>query len=138
MRTDLLEGWQRTLNEDAPNSFLINIQPQERDSIVNVFEQAGIAAPEFVPLVRARMTTINGEDVKTREYPVEDGEWMANREANLTWAEDLSDSNELVAGEWWSADYDGPPLVSLEEEAGGRAWRRSRRYADVYDRWSGN
>ena len=117
VRTDLLEGWQQTLDEDAPNSFLINIQPQERESIVNVFESAGIAAPEFVPLVRARMTTINGEDVKTREYPEEDGEWMANREANLTWAENLSDSNELVAGEWWSADYDGPPLVSLEEEA---------------------
>jgi putative ABC transport system permease protein len=87
VRTDLLNGWQRTLDENAPNHFLINIQPQERDSIAEIFEKADIEAPNFVPLVRARMATINGEDVKTREYPVEDGRWMANREANITWAE---------------------------------------------------
>jgi putative ABC transport system permease protein len=42
---------------------------------------------------------------------------MANREQNLTWAEEVSDSNELLDGEWWPADYAGKPLVSLEEEA---------------------
>jgi putative ABC transport system permease protein len=117
VRTDLLQGWQRTLDENAPNHFLINIQPHERDSITEIFESANIEAPNFVPLVRARMATINGEDVKTREYPEEDGRWMANREANLTWAEELSPTNELVEGEWWEPGYDGPPLVSVEEEA---------------------
>jgi putative ABC transport system permease protein len=117
VRTDLLEGWQRTLDENAPNNFLINIQPQERGSIAEIFQSGGVAAPIFVPMVRARMQTINDEDVKTREYPLEDGKWMANREQNLTWAETLSDSNELVKGEWWPVDYDGEPLVSLEEEA---------------------
>lgn len=117
VRTDLLEGWQQTLDENAPNNFLINIQPQERGSIAEIFQSGGVAAPTFVPMVRARMQTINGEDVKTREYPEEDGKWMANREQNLTWAEQLSASNELVEGEWWPADYTGDPLVSLEEEA---------------------
>jgi putative ABC transport system permease protein len=117
VRTDLLEGWQKTIDENAPNNFLINIQPHERGSIAEIFQSGGIAAPKFVPMVRARMQTINGEDVKTREYPVEDGEWMANREQNLTWAETISASNELVDGEWWPIDYDGEPLVSLEEEA---------------------
>ena len=117
VRTDLLAGWQQTLDEDAPNHFLINIQPAERASVAGIFQENGIAAPEFVPLVRARMTTINGEGVKDREYPTADGEWQANREANLTFAENLSGSNELVAGEWWEPDYAGPPLVSVEEEA---------------------
>ena len=117
VRTDLLEGWQQTLDENAPNNFLINIQPQERGSIAEIFQSGGVAAPAFVPMVRARMQTINGEDVKTREFPVEDGKWMANREQNLTWAEQLSATNELVKGEWWPADYTGNPLVSLEEEA---------------------
>ena len=117
VRTDLLEGWKQTLDENAPNNFLINIQPQERGSIAEIFQSGGVAAPIFVPMVRARMQTINGEDVKTREYPVKDGEWMANREQNLTWAETLSASNEIVKGEWWPVDYDGEPLVSLEEEA---------------------
>lgn len=117
VRTDLLESWQRSLDEDAPNHFLINVQPQERASIAEIFQGGGITVPDFVPLVRARMQTINDEDVKTREYPADDGRWMANREANLTWAEDLSSSNEIVAGEWWPADYQGEPLVSVEQEA---------------------
>ena len=117
VRTDLLEGWQQTLDENAPNHFLINIQPQERESIAAIFADAGVEAPEFVPMVRARMQTINGEDVKEREYPVEDGRWMANREQNLTWAESISPTNELVDGEWWPAGYEGEPLVSLEQEA---------------------
>ena len=117
VRTDLLQGWKQTLDENAPNHFLINIQAHERGSIAEIFQSDGIAAPRFVPLVRARMATINGESVKTREYPVEDGKWMANREQNLTWAETLNSSKEIIKGEWWPPDYDGEPLVSLEEEA---------------------
>jgi putative ABC transport system permease protein len=117
VRTDLLQVWQQTLDENAPNHFLINVQPQERESIAAIFERNGVEAPEFVPMVRARMQTINGEDVKEREYPVEDGEWMANREQNLSWAANISPSNEVVDGEWWPADYAGEPLVSLEQEA---------------------
>jgi putative ABC transport system permease protein len=117
VRTDLLEGWRQSLSEDAPNHFLINIQPEERGSIAEIFQSEGIAAPQFVPLVRARMTEINDESVKTRKYPVRDGEWMANREANLTFADEMSSSNELVEGEWWAPGYDGEPLVSVEQEA---------------------
>ncbi len=117
VRTDLLQSWQETLDENAPNHFLINIQPTERASVARIFQQGGVAAPEFVPLVRARMTSINGEDVKTRAYPSPDGRWQANREANLSFATDVSASNEVVDGAWWSQDYAGPPLVSVEEEA---------------------
>ena len=121
VRSDLLEGWRQSIDEDAPNHFMINIQPHERDSVAGIFTAAGLDAPEFVPLVRARMATINGEDVETREYPTPDGDWLANREANLSWAAELSSSNEIVEGEWWPADYSGPPLASIEEEAAADA-----------------
>ena len=117
VRTDLLEGWRQTIDVDAPNHFMINIQPNELESVASIFESAGVMAPDFVPLVRARMSTINDEDVKTRSYPDPGGRWMANREANLSFAAKLSDSNEIIEGEWWPEDYDGPPLVSVEEEA---------------------
>lgn len=117
VRTDLLEGWRQTLDEDAPNHFLINIQPHEVESVGAFFEESGAKVPVFTPLVRARMTLINGESVKEREYPNEDGRWLTNREANLSWTAEMSDSNELLAGEWWPRDYDGPPLVSIEEES---------------------
>ena len=117
VRTDLLEGWRASLDENAPNHFLINIQPHEVDAVGSLFAENGIEAPTFTPLVRARMTTINDESVKDREYPNRDGEWLANREANLSWSAALSSSNDIVDGEWWPADYAGPPLASIEEEA---------------------
>ena len=117
VRTDLLEGWKNTMDQDAPNHFIINVQREERESITAIFAAAGIPAPPFDPMVRARMTLINDESVKTREYPTPGGDWLANREANLSWATDLNPSNEIVSGEWWPADYDGPTLVSIEEEA---------------------
>jgi len=117
VRTDLLEGWRASLDENAPNHFLINIQPHEVDAVGALFAQNDIEVPTFTPLVRARMTTINDESVKDREYPNRDGEWLANREANLSWSAELSSSNDIVDGEWWPADYAGPPLASIEEEA---------------------
>ena len=117
VRTDLLDGWRQTLDADAPNHFMINIQPHELESVANIYRNAGIEPPEFVPMIRARMSTINDVSVKDREYPDPGGEWMANREANLSFASKLSASNEIVEGEWWPEDYDGPALVSIEEEA---------------------
>jgi putative ABC transport system permease protein len=117
VRTDLLDGWRATLDDDAPNHFLINIQPHEVDSVASLFVNNGLVRPTFTPLVRARMTTINEEPVKDRDYPVERGRWFANREANLSWAAEMSASNELLQGKWWPVDYDGPPLVSIEQEA---------------------
>ena len=121
VRTDLLEGWQQTLDEDAPNHFLINIQPHELDSVAALFVENEVEAPTFTPLVRARMTSINGESVKQRSYPNEEGEWLANREANLSWSAELSSSNEILEGEFWPPDYSGPPLVSIEEESATNA-----------------
>ncbi len=116
VRTDLLESWRRTLDEDAPNHFLINIQRSERDSVTDIFESQGVDPPDFAPLVRGRMTTINGISVKDRTYPAADARWFVSREQNLSWASRLSSSNEIVEGDWWPADHDGPPLVSIEEE----------------------
>jgi putative ABC transport system permease protein len=121
VRTDLLEGWRQTLDENAPNHFLINIQPHEVEPVGEIFVANSVEVPVFTPLVRARMTTINGESVKDRTYPNEDGKWLANREANLSWSAEMSSSNELLQGQWWPADYAGPPLVSIEEEAATNA-----------------
>jgi len=116
VRTDLMESWRRTLDENAPNQFLINIQPDETDAVRRIFEERGIEPPALSPMVRARMTLINGESAKDQSFPDPGGEWFVNREQNLSWAAALSDSNEILDGEWWPPGYDGPPLVSIEEE----------------------
>ncbi|MEM1176016.1 MAG: FtsX-like permease family protein [Pseudomonadota bacterium] len=114
VRTDLLAGWQRTLTEEAPNQFMINIQRSEVASIRDIFTSRELAPPDLFAMVRARITTVNDNTVKEHDAPER---WFLEREQNLSWAEQLDDSNELLAGEWWPTGYDGPPLVSIEEEA---------------------
>ena len=63
VRNDLMSTWRASLPVDAPNQFLINIQPHEVDSIRDFLEQRGISTPAFTPLVRARMTLLNGQDI---------------------------------------------------------------------------
>ncbi|MDH3588174.1 MAG: FtsX-like permease family protein [Gammaproteobacteria bacterium] len=117
VRNDLLAGWRATLDTQAPNHFLINIQPDERDSVRDTLVAEGLPAPEFVPLVRARMTRVGNDTVGERNYRSDRGRRLAGRGANLTYAEKLSASNRILAGEWWPRDYNGPPLVSVEIDA---------------------
>ena len=56
VRTQLMSQWRATLPESAPNHFLINIQPEERDAIGAALVAYGVGAATFTPLVRARIT----------------------------------------------------------------------------------
>lgn len=114
IRTDLLDAWRTSLPEDAPNNFLINIQRDEVAGVEEVFADAGVPVPRLAPLVRARMTAINGESVEDIETQGQ-GRQLLNREANLTWAREIDPSNRLVAGEWWDADTT-EHLVSVDDE----------------------
>ena len=117
IRTDLLTDWQKALGENTPNYFLINIQSYQTEGIREILKSSDGVLPEFVPLVRARMTEINGQSVQDRSYPDERGNWLANREANLSWSKTVNSKNKVTDGSWWSADYKGPPLVSIERSA---------------------
>jgi putative ABC transport system permease protein len=113
VRTGLLDAWYTSLPTDAPNHFMINIQREETDGIRALFAAYGEEAPELVPMVRGRLTAIDGVDLRTRRTRGEGGGWLM-REANLTWAEDLDATNEIVAGEWW-APGSARAEISVEE-----------------------
>ena len=101
--------------EGAPNHFLINIQPAERAGIAQALADVGVAAPEFTPLVRARISHINGLPVAQYEAVTERGRDELEDETNLTWSAEVPVANTLARGEWWAADAPLPEL-SLEEE----------------------
>jgi putative ABC transport system permease protein len=112
VRTSLLDTWYASLPADTPNHFMLNIQPEEVDGVREVFRERGLVPPKLAPMVRARLTAINGEDLRERAMRGDVG-WLS-RDANLTWADDLDASNEVVAGRWWPPDTDRPEL-SVEE-----------------------
>jgi putative ABC transport system permease protein len=115
VRTELMSEWQATLPENAPNHFLINIQPTERDAVGATLVAAGVAEPQFTPLVRARISHVNG--IPAADYPAltERGRDELEDETNLTWSAQLPEANDLVSGEWWG-EGDATPQLSLEEE----------------------
>jgi putative ABC transport system permease protein len=116
VRNDLLDNWQQTLPENAPNYFLFNIDPDDWDGMSEIFAAELGRAPDFLPLIRGRMTAINGVALEDRESSNSQGRNFGSREANLTWAAKLPASNRVSAGEWWPEDYDGAMQVSLGQQ----------------------
>jgi putative ABC transport system permease protein len=117
VRTDLNEDWRESLPPDVPNYFFINIPPQERAAFLGALAERGAQAARVLPMVRGRLTQINGRGVEQMRFESEDGEGFATREQNLTWSESLGSDNRLVAGRWWTREDFGKPLVSLATEA---------------------
>jgi putative ABC transport system permease protein len=102
VRNDLMQTWRASLPEDAPNRFMINIQTQEVDPIREFLASRGVTAPRFVPMIRGRMTHLNGEDVTQIQFEDPQGERWARREANLSFAEQRQVDNAITEGEWWA------------------------------------
>jgi putative ABC transport system permease protein len=115
VRTELMDTWQATLPASAPNHFAINIQPHERDRVAEILQRHGIDVPQMTPLVRARISHVNG--IPVTEYQARDqrAEEELRDDLNLTWATTLGSDNELLEGEWWDQG-DTRPQVSIEEE----------------------
>ncbi|WIO44264.1 ABC transporter permease [Klebsiella electrica] len=105
LRGDLLDRWQQQLPPESPNYFLINIAPEQVAAVKTFLSGHHVTATEFYPIVRARLTQINGQAAESNK------DEALNRELNLTWRSERPDHNPLVAGSW-------PPKageVSIEE-----------------------
>lgn len=116
VRGDLLDGWRASLPADAPNHFLINIQPGERDGVRQALEEMGASPDRFLPLVRGRLVHINDRPVDAIDFPSRRAEGIIQRDANLTWSAEPGADNRVTAGEWWQPEEHGQPLISLEED----------------------
>ncbi len=110
MRGDLLDRWQQQLPADSPNFFLLNITQEQVPQVRDFLNQHQIKPETFYPIVRARLTALNGKEAD----PKMDN--ALNRELNLTWQRERPDHNPLTAGSW-------PPKVgevSVEAELADR------------------
>jgi putative ABC transport system permease protein len=116
VRGDLLSDWRRSLPSNVPNNFLVNIAPEERKPLADFLGAKGFGNPQMFPMVRARMTAINGVPSESIKLKGDRGRGFLEREQNLTWSERFPEDNELVAGRWWTREEYGKPLVSISSE----------------------
>src|SRR6202011_1781451 len=93
-----------------------NIPPQSRAEFVQFLQSQGARTTRVLPMIRGRLTGINGRAVESAHSARTGEENFATREQNLTWASELGPDNRIIAGRWWSAADVGKPLVSLASE----------------------
>ncbi len=104
------------LPSQAPALYLIDIQPQQQEALrADLGAVPGTQLKQLLPSLRARVVRIAGRPVA--EVKVADNvAWTVSRDRGLTYAERVPEGSEVLRGEWWPADYTGPPLVSIDEE----------------------
>lgn len=100
LRGDLLDRWQQQLPPDSPNYFLMNMTEQQVPLVKNFLEQHQVEARTFYPVVRVRLTEINGHEATKLIAEDAPGGEAVNRELNLTWQDKLPEHNPLTAGNW--------------------------------------
>ncbi|WP_394809192.1 ABC transporter permease [Nitrosomonas sp.] len=114
IQDDLIDDWHTSLPPDAPNHFLVNIQPDQLQPLEEFFQQYGIEHPPVFPMVRGRLIKINGKDVSPEDYADDPhAERHVRREFNLSWASQQALDNQVVQGKWWNAD-NSEAVMSIE------------------------
>lgn len=113
-RNDLLDAWRRAIPADAPNRFVVNIQPDQLDGVRHLFVENGLQ-PEFAPMIRGRLTRVNGVAVGPDDYEDERAKRLVDREFNLSYRDDLPEGNAITAGRWFSSADVGQGVASVED-----------------------
>ena len=109
---------EQTMPEEAPAFYFLDIQPDQiEDFETTVTAVPGAGEIRRVPMLRGRITAVNGLTPDQLTIP-DNVAWVFRGDRGLTWSRAAPEAVELTAGTWWSADYDGEPLVSLDHEVG--------------------
>jgi putative ABC transport system permease protein len=116
LQANLLRDFAVQAGPDAPDMFLVDIQPGQREQVVTVADQANgdRPAPRPIPVLRARVVAVKGANVSLENYEQVRGRSGLSREFTVTYRENLEANEQVVAGDWWTPGTEGVE-VSIEE-----------------------
>lgn len=112
LRTDLIASWRQATPPDAPNRFVINLQPEQGEAFRQRLQEAGVTRYDWYPMIRGRLVAINGRPVSGDDYTDERAARLVEREFNLSHDARLPAHNQVSAGRW-TPDEEG--AISLED-----------------------
>jgi putative ABC transport system permease protein len=112
LRTDLIGSWRAATPPDAPDRFVINIQPDQSSAFKAALEKAGVQRYDWFPMIRGRLVAINGTTVSAAQFTDARAQRLVEREFNLSHAEALPGHNTLTRGRWTRGDA---ATVSVED-----------------------
>lgn len=100
--------------QNAPSFYFIDIQPDQLARFhAIVAATPGASDLREVPSLRARIVSVAGVPVN-EVHATPETQWALRGDRGLTYAAIPPPGTRIVAGRWWPADYDGPPLVSFD------------------------
>jgi putative ABC transport system permease protein len=112
LRTDLIDSWRKATPPDAPNRFVINLQPDQAEPFKAALAQAGVKRYDWFPMIRGRLVAINGQPVSGDSLSEERARRLVEREFNLSHAAVRPAHNPLSAGQWTEGEDDA---LSVEQ-----------------------
>ena len=112
VRTDLLASWRQATPANAPNRFVINVQPDQADAFQQALRTAGVTQYDWYPMIRGRLVAVNGKPIGPASYADDRAQRLVEREFNLSTAAEAPAHNPVVAGRWTPQEEGA---ISLED-----------------------
>lgn len=100
VRQDLMQAWQASVPENAPNHFLINIQPQDLEPVDRFLSERDSGDYQLYPMIRGRLLAINDKPVSSDDYTETRAKRLVSREFNLSTSDQLPTANKVIEGDW--------------------------------------
>jgi putative ABC transport system permease protein len=112
---NLRRQFQEALPDRSPAFFFVDIQNNEASRFDDFIRKAAPgAALERQPMLRGRIVAANGTKAEELK-PTPQAAWALQSDRGITYSNEIPPGSRLVEGEWWPADYQGPPLLSMEK-----------------------
>ena len=105
-----------TINKQAPNYFLIDIQPNQINQVKAMTSKfIGEDSLNAQPMLRGRVTSINNIKVENLKIN-KDVNWVLKRDRAFSWSNKTPKNVKIISGKWWPQDYTGPLLLSIGDK----------------------
>ncbi|MGE3844346.1 MAG: ABC transporter permease [Vicinamibacterales bacterium] len=118
LQTNLLRDFSVQLGESTADLFLMDVQPDQRNALVDQLQQAGLSQDgiKLIPVLRAHVVGVTGRDVQLESYEEVRRRGNLSRDYTVTYRSRLEANERIVAGTWWGEEpaAEGQAEVSVE------------------------
>ena len=111
LRTDLISSWRKATPVNAPDRFVINVQPDQTEAFQATLKKEGVKDYDWYPMIRGRLVAVNGNAVSPLDYTDDRAKRLVDREFNLSARSTKPEHNPVVQGQWQEGESDA---VSVE------------------------
>ncbi|MFN5349044.1 MAG: ABC transporter permease, partial [Polaromonas sp.] len=112
LRTDLVDSWRQATPPNAPNRFIINVQPEQGEAFKKALANGGVTQYDWYPMIRGRLVAVNNKPITPDDFLEDRAKNLVSREFNLSNAAEQPAHNKTVAGQW-TVEEKG--AISVEE-----------------------